>query len=64
MSDELQHRVTANANLREEPSTAARIKTQLTAGTIFDVYATDGEWFFGTITGWVHKSVLEVVKPS
>lgn len=63
MTDELQYRVTANANLREEPSTEARVKTQLSPGTIVDVYATDGDWLFGAISGWVHRSVVEAVKP-
>ena len=65
MSTENQYRVTTNgANVREEPSTAAGIKTILRAGTIVTMDHTDADWLFVTFNGWVHKSTVTALKPT
>ena len=64
MSIENQYRVGTNgANVREEPSTTASIKTILRPGTIVTMDHMDGkDWLFVTFNGWVHKSTVKVLK--
>jgi SH3-like domain-containing protein len=63
MAPETQYRVTSPkvANLREEPSTKAGILTQLRTGTIVHLDHADGEWYYVTFGGWVHKTTVKAL---
>lgn len=67
MAGSIQYRVkTEIANLREEPSSAARIKAKVNQGAIVHVGERDGDWYrVQVVNGWMHKSVIEPIeKPS
>ena len=62
MSTEPQLRVNpTGANLREEPSTKARVLTLLAPGTIVHLETTDGDWHRVTFRGWVHKTTVKAL---
>lgn len=58
-----QYRTTSRANMRDEPSTKARIITTLADGVILHVdpdRTQDGEWLpVVLVRGWVHNSTVE-----
>ena len=62
MAPETQLRVNpTGANLREEPSTKARVLTLLAPGTIVHLEKTDGDWHRVTFRGWVHKTTVKAL---